>query len=163
LAETIETLDDVLRQERRAELPPRTIDEAAALLEPIARALAAEHVRGGCHRGVMPACVVVSGVPRSDACAAKLLGLERASRFARTEGPQAAGVAGAYHAPEQRSEAYGVVGPWTDVFALALLLVELVIGRPALGDGPAEQLASASTDPVCRPTPRARGVAVTDA
>src|SRR6185436_19152074 len=65
-----------------------------------------------------------------------------------------------YGAPEQFNKQRGASGPWTDVFALALILVELVSGKKALeGDDPTE-LYIASADPTLRPTARARGVSV---
>jgi serine/threonine protein kinase len=36
----------------------------------------------------------------------------------------------AYAAPEQVSRDLGPTGPWTDVYAFALLCVELLLGRP---------------------------------
>src|SRR5262249_50717450 len=64
---------------------------------------------------------------------------------------------------EQFNKQRGASGPWTDVFALALILVELVSGKKALeGDDPTE-LYIASADPTMRPTARARGASVPDA
>jgi eukaryotic-like serine/threonine-protein kinase len=37
-----------------------------------------------------------------------------------------------YGAPEQFTRDFGATGPWTDVFARALALLEVVSGRPAL-------------------------------
>jgi formylglycine-generating enzyme required for sulfatase activity len=68
-----------------------------------------------------------------------------------------------YGAPEQFSRRYGNTGPWTDVYALALVLVEVVLGEPALeGDDPV-QLYIASSDISRRPTLRARGIPTSDA
>jgi serine/threonine-protein kinase len=68
-----------------------------------------------------------------------------------------------YGAPEQFNKQRGATGPWTDVFALALIFVELVTGEKALdGDDPT-QLYIASADPTLRPTARGRGGEVTDA
>ena len=68
-----------------------------------------------------------------------------------------------YGAPEQFNKQRGATGPWTDVFALALVLVECVSGRKALeGDDPT-QLYIASADPAIRPTLRSRGILVPDA
>jgi serine/threonine protein kinase len=68
-----------------------------------------------------------------------------------------------YGAPEQFSKTYGITGPWTDVFALALILVELVTGKEPLGNGTAEQMTRIATDPDRRPTPRAMGAKISDA
>ncbi len=65
-----------------------------------------------------------------------------------------------YGAPEQFDKKRGATGPWTDVFAFALVLVEVVSGRPALEGEGVFALYHASSDPVARPTLRARGVAV---
>jgi serine/threonine protein kinase len=68
----------------------------------------------------------------------------------------------AYAAPEQYEPTLGPTGPWTDVFALALVVVELVCGRQALrGDGVAI-LAAQACNPERRPTPRALGALVAD-
>jgi formylglycine-generating enzyme required for sulfatase activity len=68
----------------------------------------------------------------------------------------------AYGAPEQFSRSHGATGPWTDVFALALVLVEAITGKPPLDGHDLVQLAVASQDPSNRPTPRAFGIAVSD-
>jgi serine/threonine protein kinase len=69
----------------------------------------------------------------------------------------------AYGAPEQFSRTFGATGPWTDVFAFALVLSEMVSGRdPIEGDNIA-QLAFCSMNEGMRPTPRMLGAKVTDA
>jgi hypothetical protein len=63
-----------------------------------------------------------------------------------------------YGAPEQfkpGKDGYGVTGPWTDVHALGLILVELVTGKPAL-DGSTVGALAMSALSARRPTPRAR-------
>ncbi len=65
-------------------------------------------------------------------------------------------------APEQFSpKKYGATGPWTDVHALGLLLVEMVSGRPPFDADDYGELFVAATGEA-RPTPRARGAAVSD-
>lgn len=164
------SLDAVLWQERRVGRPPRALDEAMALLDPIAGALAIAHGRGLCHGDLDPGSVILVGDPHAE-LVVKLLdfGLPASFREARRALGRARERFGAqrfappYATPEQCSEAYGVAGPWTDVFALALMLVELVTGRDPLGDGPAEQRARVVLDRNARPTPRALGACVTDA
>jgi serine/threonine-protein kinase len=69
----------------------------------------------------------------------------------------------AYAAPEQWSpDRFGQTGPWTDVFALALTLTELITQRPAIEGTPAAMLAQC-LDPSRRPTPRRLGCDVPDA
>ncbi len=68
-----------------------------------------------------------------------------------------------YGAPEQFTRRYGATGPWTDVFALALVLVEVASGHESLEGDDTGQLFVSSVDESSRPTLRARGVAVSDA
>src|SRR5262249_30288914 len=65
-------------------------------------------------------------------------------------------------APEQFfPKKFGGTGPWTDVHALGLVLVEMVTGRPPIdGDTPPEWFLSATSE--ARPTPRRRGAVVSD-
>jgi formylglycine-generating enzyme required for sulfatase activity len=63
-----------------------------------------------------------------------------------------------YGAPEQFHRRFGATGPWTDVFALALVLIEVASGRSALEGGDTTQLFIASTDLSFRPTLKAAGV-----
>src|SRR6185312_6813589 len=67
-----------------------------------------------------------------------------------------------YGAPEQFSSAYGTTGPWTDVFALALIVVELLTGTEALQGETVAALAAQSCHDAVRPTPRRRGASVSD-
>jgi hypothetical protein len=67
-----------------------------------------------------------------------------ARHHARARSAALSTVAGAaYRAPEEVCGAYGVVGPWTDVFVLGRLLLMLVSGR--------EPLATVSVRPVAWP------------
>jgi formylglycine-generating enzyme required for sulfatase activity len=85
-----------------------------------------------------------------------------AGSFAKTSG-QITSFTPAYGAPEQFSRANGATGPWTDVFALALVCTEVLSGRDPLEGDDFVQLAFSTSNPASRPTPRARGAGVTDA
>ncbi len=166
------SLEAVLEAEKARGMPPRTLEEGLRLLEPVAEALALAHARGIAHRDVKPATVFVLGDPRAASPAVKLLDFgiakvvqdaqKMAGAFKQTSG-QITSFTPAYGAPEQFSRAHGATGPWTDVFALALVLCEVVSGREALPGGDLMQLAFASADRAQRPTLRARGVPVSDA
>ena len=154
-----EPLEAMLRRERAQGRTIRTVQEAMRLLEPVAEALSLAHERGIVHRDVKPSNVFVMAEGRRckliDFGIAKLV--DEASR---------AGAGGlqtftpAYGAPEQFSADHGVVGPSTDVYALALVMVELLTGRDALDSDDIRMLACLSCDPGRRPTPRTKGAHV---
>ena len=165
------TLEDVLSAERQQGLPLRTAAETVALLEPIAEALALAHRKGIAHRDVKPANIFLLGEPRSPSCALKLLdfGIAKVVQDAQKMGGSFAKTSGnltaftpMYGAPEQFSRAHGATGPWTDVFALALVAVEVMTGEPPLGGDSLTQLGFAASDRARRPTPRTMGVSVSD-
>ncbi len=166
-----QTLEEVLEAERGRGLPARSPVEAFTFLQPIGEALALAHRKGIAHRDVKPANVFVLGDPRGEHTV-KLLDfgiakvVQDAQRdsgsFAQTQG-NVSSFTPAYGAPEQFSRAKGATGPWTDVFALALVYTELVSGAPPLRGDDLTQLAFAAMDPARRPTPRAAGVDVGEA
>ncbi|MBI4704435.1 MAG: protein kinase, partial [Deltaproteobacteria bacterium] len=115
------------------------LHDAVELLEPAARALAIAHRQKVAHRDVKPEnlCLTeVSGqrtVKILDFGIAKVL----ASHTEFTAAPAATErrtsvFTPRYGAPEQFNKKRGATGPWTDVFALALILVEVASGRRAL-------------------------------
>ena len=130
-------------------VPPR---QAAAVVRDLARAMGAAHACGVVHRDLKPANVMVDGLGE-----VVVVDFGVAVRLAPgdsrlTQEPVARGTP-AYMAPEQASDPAGV-GPATDVWALGVILFELVAGRrPFEGQTPLEILVrSASDDP---PSPRA--------
>jgi len=164
-----ETLGEFLK--RRATNGEGGLDLAAAIkmLEPAARALAVAHAQKIAHRDVKPANIflVEVGGRRTakvlDFGIAKVLSDHRGYTTAlESTAMSPTAFTPRYGAPEQFNKQRGATGPWTDVFALALVLVECVSGRKALeGDDPT-QLYIASADPAFRPTIRARGVEVAE-
>ncbi|HEY2516584.1 MAG TPA: serine/threonine-protein kinase, partial [Polyangiaceae bacterium] len=165
------SLERALQDEQQVAVPPRSPAQALQLLEPIAEALALAHARGIAHRDVKPGNIFLLGDPRAEGCPVKLLDFgiakvvqdaqKMAGGFSQTTG-QVTSFTPSYGAPEQFSRAQGATGPWTDVFAMALIFGELVAGKePLVGDDVA-QLAFASMDVNRRPTPRTLGVHVSD-
>ncbi len=147
-----ESLETVLLRERERGERPRSIAEVVRLFEPVVEGLAYAHRKNIAHRDVKPANLFMIGDPRSDTCSLKLLDFGTANTFTP-----------AYGAPEQFAPLYGPTGPWTDVFALGLLVVELVTGKSALFGATIDELGKQSTNATRRPTPRALGVTVPDA
>jgi formylglycine-generating enzyme required for sulfatase activity/serine/threonine protein kinase len=165
------SLEEVLEGDLKAGARPRTLFECVRLLDPIAEALALAHVRGIAHRDVKPANIFVLGDPRAEHCPVKLLdfGIAKVVQdiqkaegaFAKTSGTITS-FTPAYAAPEQFSRSHGSTGPWTDVFALALVVVECVTSRAPLEGDDLVQLGYASADRSRRPTPRAFGLTTSD-
>src|SRR6185436_6935449 len=68
----------------------------------------------------------------------------------------------AYGAPEQWvPKRYGQTGPWTDVWGLAITMVEALIGRPPV-DGDFPTMMGTVLDERRRPTPRSEGAVISD-
>jgi eukaryotic-like serine/threonine-protein kinase len=165
-------LDVVLWEEKRAGLPPRALHEVLALLEPAAVALEIAHSRGVAHRDLKPANFFVLGDPRGPQPHVKVLdfGIAKvmadhaaASAAAAHTGNEITSFTPQYGAPEQFSRTHGATGPWTDVFAMALILIEIMRGGvPALDGNDFVQMALVSRDPTRRPTPRSFGLEVPD-
>jgi len=146
-----------------------TVAQALELLGPALDALAEAHEQGIAHRDLKPPNLFLAEVGGRtrikvlDFGIAKVLGetmtltraLEQTGASIKAFTPQ-------YGAPEQFDATHGATGPWTDVFAFALIFVELITGRPALEGQDTIQLFVASANPLARPTPRSRGGNVSD-
>ncbi|MBK7399621.1 MAG: serine/threonine protein kinase [Myxococcales bacterium] len=124
-----ESLEDLWHADRR----PWPLAKAMSVLEPVAEALELAHRRNISHRDVKPANIFVVRAAGDDAMAVKLLdfGIAKVVQSAADNGFTSTGhlvtsFTPSYGAPEQFSRARGATGPWTDVYALALILGELV-------------------------------------
>lgn len=168
----LEWLDGLTLEELVEKHPGKkyTLGEAMRLLEPIAMALDVAHARNIAHRDIKPANVFIVGEPLSEQMLVKLLdfGIAKVVQsaadhgFTKTGG-QVTSFTPAYGAPEQFTRSAGSTGPWTDVYALTLMLVELVTAKPALEGDDFIQLGFSSAHPEKRPTPRLYGVELGDA
>ncbi|WP_394833540.1 serine/threonine protein kinase [Pendulispora rubella] len=163
-----ESLAQDIANRRAQGLPGRTLSEAIRLLDPPVEALAFAHTQGIVHREVTPEtlfCAQVGGglhVKLLDFGVAKIL-TERALDLAppsQSMGLVPIGAPG-YAAPEQYSSNIGSVGPWTDVYAITLVLLEMMLNRPVMEEGTIP-LGVRVLDPKHRPTPRALGLEVSD-
>ncbi len=161
------TLHEELQCRKVLGREPFRIEEAVALMHRPAEALALAHKRGIIHRDIKPANLMIA--KREDGIVAKVLDFGLAKVIADARGSAAAlnepdasrrGFTPHYASPEQWLRRIGPTGPWTDVHALALVLVEMLSGKPPFdGDDPAGWML-ASIDDKNRPSPHNRGVEV---
>ena len=164
-------LDAVLAGEYRARTTPRTLNEAMALLEPVAAALDLAHRSNIAHRDLKPANIMLVGQATENDRSCKLLDfgiakvmgeqIEHQQQLELT-GQQITAFTPNYGAPEQFSRQNGATGPWTDVFAMALILVEMLRGGARALEGVSFfELGVASSHPK-RPTPASFGIPVSE-
>jgi len=160
-----ETLENVLGREKGTRLAPRSLVRVIDLLTPVADALGYAHARGLVHGSLSPRTLVVRDPTRDDwegvtildlGIARALAGMQEKDRaFADVSGGPLHFFAPSHGSPEQFAGESAHLGPAADVFALALVVAELVSGASPLGEGNDEQLRAAAIDPATRPTPRA--------
>ncbi len=171
------TLDQRIAERRRSGQPPLSLDAALRLLTPVARALERAHHFPGpsgeiavLHRDLKPENVFVArvhgeettkildfGIGTVKSAATQIVGKQSASEQSFSA------FTPAYGAPEQWvPKRFGQTGRWTDVWGLALTLVETVLGRCPI-DGDHAAMMGSAIDEKRRPTPRAEGLEVTDA
>jgi eukaryotic-like serine/threonine-protein kinase len=157
------TLASLLARERETGLVTRDAAQTLDLMrEPLA-GLAAAHDYGIVHRNIEPGNVFVCGERLEPGVPIKLLDFSLA-KLSDGEADPPAAFTPRYAAPEQFWGDESSIGPWTDVYGLALIFVELMLGgRFALRGSDIIELQAASEDPGERPTPRAHGLEVPNA
>lgn len=168
---------DALVERRAAEgLPPLGLKKVVRMLAPVARALARAHHFPGpdgpiaiVHRDVKPDNIFIARVNGEEVvkifdfgiAQARSVATQVAGRLSQSNNALAAFTPG-YGAPEQwMPKRYGQTGPWTDVFGLALTVLEAAVGRPII-DGDTAAMMGTVCDEQRRPTPRAEGLEVND-
>lgn len=171
-----ESLDAIRTKRADKGEPPIAMHKLVKLLAPIAHALDQAHRLPGpngaevvVHCDIKPDNLFLSttggvqtmkildfGIARVKSATSRMAGKMTSVAEITAFTPQ-------YGAPEQWApETYGQTGPWTDVYSLAISMVDMVAGRPPL-DGSIAAMMFAVTNKESRPTPRSMGITVSDA
>ncbi len=160
-----ESLGSDLARRRAEGKKGRTVDEVVALLDPAVDAVAYAHAQGALHLSLNPSNLFLA--ERAGKRSLKVLdfGVSRAMNDLALEiPPESRPAAGlrvlfpAYAAPEQLDTTVGKPGAWTDVYAIALLMMELLSDRVVMSGHETGALVERALDEQRRPTPRAHGL-----
>ena len=170
------TLDGLIRQRNAAGLAPVPLRKLVRLLTPVARALERAHKFTGpdgpisiVHRDLKPENLFIAQVAGEEVVKILDFGIGKVKSVASQvagrvsqDGPAPMAFTPAYGAPEQWAPRhYGQTGPWTDVWGLALCIVEAMAARPIIEGDPAAMM-GITLDPKRRPTPRNEGLDLPD-
>jgi serine/threonine-protein kinase len=158
--------------------PPLAPGEAIRLLTPVARALEAAHRFPGpggpqcvVHRDLKPANIFLAEIHGAEVVKILDFGIASArdaatltaGQTATTSGGLATAFTPAYGAPEQWApKRFGKTGPWTDVWGLAITVVEALAGREIIAGDHVAMMGTA-LDERRRPTPGNEGVLLPEA
>ena len=164
-----QSLADNFAERLRTGLGGRTPKAAIELLDSAARALSLAHEQGIAHRDIKPANLFLAEVGGRKTLKVLDFGIakvvtesESFTKAFEETGASLQAFTARYGSPEQFSRRYGATGPWSDVFSLALVLVEAIVGHSALEGVDAAQLFIAAADSTRRPTLRAHGIDLGD-
>ena len=153
------TLESILDREREHGAPNRCAAEAFEIMLAPMTALSAAHDLGVVHRDIKPSNIFVGSHALYPGVPVRILDF---SLGKQNGGPAPVSfMTPNYAAPEQFAGDEHRIGPWTDVFGFALVMVEVMLGgRPALAGDDIDSLRAASMDPQVRPTPNALGLEI---
>lgn len=147
---------------------PYSLDELMDVFDPVFSALAHAHSQGIVHRDVKPGNLF-SARGRDGQSRVKVLDFGLAKIYEPTLGvaPSVETMKGvalcspSYGAPEQFVKRFGEIGPWTDVYALALVLLEALSNRKARhADTLVEGLGKAIAKETASPSPESLGLSL---
>jgi eukaryotic-like serine/threonine-protein kinase len=157
-----ESLASDLARRRTEKRGGRSIEEALALLETAFDGIAHAHAEGEVHLSINPSNLFVvgqAGTPPTPRLKVLDFGV------ARTMNTMASGIGAglrllfpAYAAPEQLDRGVGALGPWTDVYAIALVMMEVLSDRPVMREADSGAIVEHALDENRRPTPAAHGI-----
>jgi serine/threonine protein kinase len=156
-------------ERRAAGLRGRSLRDVVALLDSAIDALAYAHAQGVVHRDLNPGNLFLARTSAGDKLKVLDFGVAKVlADSALAMGPTARTVgnmrmfAPAYGAPEQFDDRLGAIGPWTDVYAIGLVVLEALSDRTVREGDHLGEFAAKALDARHHPTPRAFGIAVGD-
>jgi serine/threonine protein kinase len=156
-----QSLASDLARRREEKKTGRTPEEAVALLQPAFDGVAFAHREGVAHLGLNPGNLFAAR--SGDGASLKVLdfGVTGTLKELVSGSPSGGGLRvlnPAYAAPEQFDKKVGSLGPWTDVYALALVMLECLSDRIVMAESETGALVERALDAKRRPTPRAHGL-----
>ncbi|WP_438011527.1 protein kinase [Sorangium sp. So ce321] len=168
-----ESLDKVIDRRRLKGEPPIPLHKLMKMMRPIAQAIARAHrfpSPGGTvsiiHRDLKPENIFITTQEGTERLRILDYGIAQAKTLAEqavgrvTNGDPLNAFSPAYGAPEQWApKRFGQTGTWTDVWGLALTMVEALVGRQVI-EGEAQAMMGTALDVKRRPTPRTEGANV---
>jgi serine/threonine protein kinase len=151
-----QSLASYLAERRAKKLGALKLDQVIALLDGAADGLGFAHAQGVAHHAVNPSNLFV--VETRGRPGVKILdfGLAKAASDPAVQMPGLRVLLPEYAAPEQIDRQLGEPGPWTDVYSLALIAMEALLGAPVFESK--EGAPAAQIDPVLRPSARIAGL-----
>jgi serine/threonine protein kinase len=155
--------------DRRARgMTGRPLEEVVRLLDSAIEAVAYAHAQGVVHRDLNPGNLFLAMTPSGVRLKVLDFGVAKVMADSVLAMPSARTVgnirmfAPVYGAPEQFDERVGAIGPWTDVYAIALVTLEAFADRTVMEGEHVGEFAMKAVDRANRPTPRKIGLAVGD-
>jgi serine/threonine-protein kinase len=127
-------------------------------------ALAFAHAQGVVHRDLNPGNLFLARTRNGVKLKVLDFGVAKIIDDSLEMGPRAQTIghirifSPAYGAPEQFDDSVGPIGPWTDVYALALIMLEALRDQTVMEGEHLGDFAARALDPDNRPTPRALGI-----
>jgi serine/threonine protein kinase len=166
-----ESLASDLAWRRSEKRTGRPIEEALDLLETAFDGIAYAHAQGEVHLSINPSNLFVVGPegsesPRTlkvlDFGVARTMNAFSSGIPSNPRGPRRPGglrlLFPAYAAPEQLDRNVGELGPWTDVYAIALVMMEVLSDRIVMAETETGAVVEHALDEQRRPTPQAHGL-----
>jgi signal transduction histidine kinase len=153
----LDYVSGVTLEERLAE-GPLTFNDALEIARRLLLVLRDIHEKGILHRDIKPSNVIVNATGSIRSLSLIDFGLARSELLDRDDAPVSVGTV-RYMAPEQSKILLREIGPYTDLYSLAVLLHECLVGKPLFaGDDVGEVLRVQLSGTV--PTVRELGVAI---